>query len=215
MPPEQADALLVRLHAGDRQALSEAFTQHRERLWRMIHFRMDRRLRGRVDPDDILQEAYLNAEQRIAHARADAGHSIFIWFRMIVGQTLVDVHRRHLTAAMRDASREVSMHESPNVPSTSLSLAEQLAGSISSPSVAARRREVAAQLTAVLASMEPIDQEIIALRHFEDLCNAEIAEVLDIRPTAASNRYVRAIARLRDILATVPDFSGVIQEGER
>ena len=207
--------MLERLHAGDRQALSEAFTLHRERLWRMISFRMDRRLRGRVDPDDILQEAYLNAEQRIGYFGSDAGHSIFIWFRLIVGQTLVDAHRRHLAAEMRDASREISMQRSPQVQSTSLSLAEQLAGSITSPSLAARRSEVSGQLIAALDTMDPIDQEIIALRHFEDLSNTEVAEVLDIKPTAASNRYVRAIARLRDVLASIPDFSDSTREGTR
>ncbi len=207
MPQEGGDALLQRLQGGDRVALSEAFTLHRERLWRMINFRMDRRLRGRVDPDDILQEAYLNAEQRISHFRNDNDQSLFIWFRLIVGQTLVDVHRRHLEAEMRDARRDVSMHKSPQVQSTSFSLAEQLALSMTSPSQAVHQREVSRQLITALETMEPIDQEIIALRHFEDLSNAEMAEVLDIKPTAASNRYVRAIARLRDVLDGLPSFS--------
>jgi RNA polymerase sigma-70 factor (ECF subfamily) len=207
MPLESGDALSQRLHEGDRQALSEAFTAHRERLWRMINFRMDRRLRGRVDPDDILQEAYLNAEHRLAHFRNDASHSLFIWFRLIVSQTLVDVHRRHVEAGMRDANREVSMNHSPRVQSTSVSLAEQLAGSMTSPSHAAHRQEVSRQLIAALETMDPIDQEIIALRHFEDLSNADVAEVLDIKRTAASNRYVRAIARFRDVLDRLPGFS--------
>ena len=207
MPPDSVDPLLQQLHDGDRQVLSEAFTRHRERLWRMISFRMDRRLRGRVDPDDILQEAYLNAEQRFGYFRKAANLSIFIWFRLIVGQTLVDVHRRHLGADMRDASREISMNKTPSAQSTSVCLAQQLAGSLTSPSQAAHKQEVSSQLIAALETMDPIDQEIIALRHFEDLSNADVAEVLDIKQTAASNRYVRAIARLRDVLDKLPGFS--------
>jgi len=207
MPLESGDALLQRLHTGDRGALSEAFMLHRERLWRMINFRMDRRLRGRVDPDDVLQEAYLNAEQRFEHFDQEAGHSIFIWFRLICSQTLVDVHRRHVEAEMRSAGREVSAHRSPGGPSTSYSIAGQLAGSMTSPSQAAHKQELSKQLAAALETMEPIDQEIIALRHFEDLSNAEVAEVLEIKRTAASNRYVRAIARLREVLDDVPGFS--------
>lgn len=207
MQSESGEVHSPRLCDGDRQALSEAFTQHRERLWRMINFRMDQRLRGRVDPDDILQEAYLDAEQRIGYCGKDANHSIFVWFRLIVGQTLVNVHRRHLEADMRDASREVSMNKTPSVQSTSICLAQQLAGSMTSPSQAAHKQEVSSQLIAALETMDPIDQEVIALRHFEDLSNAEVAEVLNIKPTAASNRYLRAIARLRDVLNKLPGFS--------
>ena len=172
----------------------------------MVNFRMDRRLRGRVDPDDVLQEAYLKAEQRLEQLRQETEHSMFIWLRLIVDQTLVDVHRRHITAEMRDARREVSMNRSARAQSTSFSLAEKLAGSLTSPSHAAHRHEVFDQLNSALDKMDPIDQEIIALRHFEHLSNAEVAELLEIKRTAASNRYVRAIARLRDVLDVLPGF---------
>jgi RNA polymerase sigma-70 factor (ECF subfamily) len=170
----------------------------------MINFRMDRRLAARVDPDDILQEAYLDAERRLHRFRADNGHSVFIWLRLICSQTLINVFRRHLDTSMRDAGREVSLQQRTAGQSTSISIARQFAASGASPSQAAVRGEASAQLISALESMDPVDREIIALRHFEDLSNAEVAVVLEIKPTAASNRYVRAIARLRTVLRPFP-----------
>lgn len=196
-----ADALLERLKAGDERALADAFDQHRDRLWRTIQFRLDRRLAPRVDPEDVLQEAYLGAAQRLAHLMKEPTWSLYLWLRWIVLQTLVDVHRRHLGAGRRNISREATRVAAGESPSTSVSLAGQLAGSMTPPSQAAARAELRVRLEAALATMAPLDQEIIALRHFEDLSNVEAASVLGLQPTAASNRYVRAIARLKEVLS--------------
>ena len=69
----EPDDLLDRVRLGDERALAELFSGHRDRLWRMVQARLDRRLRGRVDPDDILQEAYLDATRRLAHFAAEPG----------------------------------------------------------------------------------------------------------------------------------------------
>ena len=206
--PQQEERLHQRLVAGDEGALGELFDIHRERLWRMVQFRMDRRLAARVDADDILQEAFVNGAARVQHYLEDPSRSLFVWFRLIVGQTLVDVYRRHIGAEMRDAGREVSLQGMRYPNATSVSLAAELLGSITSPSQAAHRAEVSGQLEQALKSMSDLDQEVIALRHFEDLTNSEVAEVLGIQPTAASNRYVRALTRLRDVLNQFPEFSG-------
>ena len=206
--PNEVEALHQRLVAGDEGALGELFDIHRERLWRTVQFRMDRRLAARVDPDDILQESFVNAAARIQHYLEDPTRSLFVWFRLIVGQTLVDVYRRHIGAEMRDAGREVSLQGMKYPQATSMSLAAELLGSITSPSQAAQRAEMSAQLEQALAEMSELDQEVIALRHFEDLTNGEVAEVLDIQPTAASNRYVRALTRLKDVLSQFSEFDG-------
>jgi RNA polymerase sigma-70 factor (ECF subfamily) len=204
--PRRADELHQRLQAGDQSALGELFDLHRERLWRMVQFRMDRRLAARLDPDDILQEAFVNAASRLQHYLQDPSRSLFVWFRLIVAQTMVDVYRRHLAAEMRDAGREVSLQGMKFPQATSVSLAAELLGSVTSPSQAAAREEAAGQLEAALQSMSELDQEVIALRHFEDLTNSEVAEVLGIQPTAASNRYVRALTRLKQVLEGIPGF---------
>lgn len=197
---DPGEILLERLRRGDERALSDAFTRYRERLWRTVHFRMDPRLAARVDPDDVLQEAYLGAAQRLRHLLKEPRWSLYLWLRWIVIQTLIDVHRRHLGTEQRDAGREVTLASGAYTHATSVSLAGQLAGNVTPPSQAAKRAELMEKLSLAIGTMPPMDQEIIALRHFEDLSNAEAAEVLGLQPTAASNRYVRAIARLKEVL---------------
>ena len=204
----ETDDLHMRLTDGDPQALAELFSRHRERLWRIVHFRLDRRLAGRIDPEDILQEAYLDAAQRIQHYRDDSPASSFLWLRMIVTQTMIDLHRRHLGAQRRDARREVPVERCAFPQATSMSLASQLLGHLTSPSQAAMRAELSDQLEQVIAQMDPIDREVLALRHFEELTNSEVAQTLGIQVKAASIRYVRALKRLQQILSQLPGFRG-------
>jgi RNA polymerase sigma-70 factor (ECF subfamily) len=193
----------------NKEILTEHFTANRERLWRTIQVRMDPRLYGRVDPDDILQEAYLDAIKRVGHFAEEVNFTPFVWLRLIVGQTLVNVHRRHINVKMRDASRERSIdrglrHEWS---ATSQSMAFQLAASQTSPSEAIVRTEEVGELAVALDSLSDIDREILTLRHFEDLSNKEVAELLEIEQKAASIRYVRAIQRLKKCLGNT-DFPG-------
>jgi RNA polymerase sigma-70 factor, ECF subfamily len=206
---EDTDGLACRLKRGDREALAALFSQHRERLWRTVNFRMDRRLLGRVDPDDVLQEAYLAAAARLGHYNDESTFSPFVWVRMVLMQTLTDVHRHHLGAQMRDADREVAPHGCRYPQTTTASLAALLAGNMTSPSQAAVRAETLHQVEQAIAAMDPLDREVLALRHFEELGNSEVAEVLGIQQKAASIRYVRALKRLKAILAHVP---GLLEE---
>lgn len=206
------ETLLERLRAGDDASLAELFSLHRERLRRLVHFRLDPRLRGRVDADDLLQESYLNAAGRLRHFLEKPSMSFFVWLRMIVDQTLADAHRRHLGAQIRDAGREVRLgaggrRAGGRSEGTSTSMAFRIAGNLTSPSQAAIREETYRQLEEALESMDPTDREVLALRHFEELTNGEVAEVLGIQEKAASIRYVRALRRLKGILSRLPGFS--------
>jgi RNA polymerase sigma-70 factor (ECF subfamily) len=201
--PAGEEALVNRLREGDREALGDLFGLHRERIWRMIRFRMDRRMAARIDPDDVLQEAFLAARTRIENFLAEPHGSFFVWLRMIALQSLIDQHRHHLGAEMRNAGRDVRLDRPGEGAATSVCLASQLAGTITSPSQAAAGLELMQRLEQAIGSMAALDQEIIAMRHFEDLTNVESAEALGISPTAASNRYVRAIARLKEILVSL------------
>lgn len=202
----ESDGLARRLKSGDREALAELFSQHRQRLWRMVNFRMDRRLLGRVDPDDVLQEAYLAAAGRLQHYGNDPPLSPFVWLRMILLQTLTDVHRHHLGAQMRDAQREIDLGGCRYPQTTTASLAALLLGNVTSPSQAAVRAEVLDQVEQAIAAMDPLDREVLALRHFEELGNSEVAEVLGIQQKAASIRYVRALRRLKAIMSQTPGY---------
>jgi RNA polymerase sigma-70 factor (ECF subfamily) len=202
-----SETLLERLRNGDETSLAALFSLHRDKLWRLVQFRLDPRLRGRIDSDDVLQEAYLNAAQRVVHFFEKPSMSFFVWLRLIVEQTLADTHRRHLGTQLRDAGREVRIDAGVHPHGTSTSIAMQIAGSLTSPSQAAIREETYRQLEEALESMDPTDREVLALRHFEELSNGEVAEVLGIQEKAASIRYVRALRRLKGILTRLPGFS--------
>src|SRR5436190_15778249 len=96
------DDLLDRARAGDPQALADLFDRYRVRLRHMIRLRLDRRLAGRLDASDVLQEAYLEADRRFAEYLRDPAIPVFLWLRLVAGQKLTDLHRQHLGAKMRD-----------------------------------------------------------------------------------------------------------------
>lgn len=194
---------LQRLRDGDETALAELFAMHRDRLYQIVSARMDRRLAGRVDADDVLQEVYLDAVARIHHFIEHHSGSFFVWLRLVTTQTMANIFRRHLDAKKRDAKREISIYAGKANESPTSPLAMQLLGRLTSPSRAAIRVEAARQLEDAIASMKSMDQEIISLRHFEQLDNKEIAEVLGIAEKAASIRYIRALARLKDLMVGI------------
>ena len=206
-PTDPAD-LRRRLARGDRQALAELFALHRDRLWRMVNFRLDGRLRSRLSPDDLLQEAYLAAAGRMEHYVKQPFRSEFVWLRMIVHQCLIDTYRKHLGARMRDAGREVAIDGGRFTHTSAASMVIVLTGGLTSPSTAAMRAEQVDRVRDAIDGMGPLDSEVLAMRHFEEMTNQEVAEELGIEPKAASIRYVRALRRLREILGQLPAEEG-------
>jgi RNA polymerase sigma-70 factor (ECF subfamily) len=209
--PDSIDELVRRAERRDEEALAELFSCYRERLLQMIRLRLDRRLQGRVDPSDVLQDAYLEMAEKLPEYADRSALPFFVWLRMIVGERLLRVHRHHLGAAMRDAAREISLHHGGLPEASSASLAAQLLGEITTASRATLRAETRLMLQEVLNAMDPIDREVIALRHFEELRNDEVAAVLGLTKAAASKRYVRAMLRLKAAIAEAPglvDSSG-------
>jgi RNA polymerase sigma-70 factor (ECF subfamily) len=189
---------------GDQRALGELLGQHRERLRRMVALRLDWRLRGRIDPSDVLQEACLDAARRLPEYYQNPTMPFFLWLRFLAGQRLVDENRKHLGAAARDAGREISLYHGALPEASSAALAAQLLGRLTTPSQAAIRAERKIRLQEALNSLDPIDREVLALRHFEELSNTEAAAVLGLDKSAASKRYARALIRLKEILASMP-----------
>ncbi len=189
-----------RLRAGDSAAAGELFALHRERLKKMVRLRLDRRVQGRLDASDVLQEAFLDVQRKAPEFEA-RGMPAYLWLRLVVSERLLALHRHHLGAQMRDAGQEVSLARHAPPQATTFSLANLLLGRMTSPTEAAVRAERQARLQEALNGMDPLDREVLALRHFEELSNSEVAEVLGLAKTAASNRYIRALKRLKDILA--------------
>jgi RNA polymerase sigma-70 factor (ECF subfamily) len=205
--------LRQRLRAHPEQTLAEEFGRYRARLYRIVQFRLDPQLAARLEPDDVLQEAWLAALKRVDSFLENDSLTMFVWLRLMVGQTVVDIHRHHLGSKMRDAYRELSLMNRNLSQSTAASIVSRLLGNVSTPSQAVLREESARQLRASIDEMDSIDREVLALRHFEELSNQEVAEVLGITQKTASIRYVRAIQRLKRILDALPGFNDVRPPG--
>jgi RNA polymerase sigma-70 factor, ECF subfamily len=195
--PRDEAQLLPLAAAGDESAARELYARYRDRLKRMVRLRLSRRLQGRVDDSDVLQEAFLDVSHRLPEYVADSRLPFFLWLRHLTGLKLVEIHRRHLGTQARDADREISLHRGALPEADSVSLAAQLLGQLTTPSQAAVR---------ALANMDPVDREVLALKHFEQLSTSEIAEVLGMSKAGAGSRYLRAIKRLREILSAMPGF---------
>jgi RNA polymerase sigma-70 factor (ECF subfamily) len=196
--------LLRQAAAGDKGSWGALLTRHEGRLRRMIAFRLDQRLQGRIDPSDVLQEVCLEASKSLTEYARRPALSFFLWLRGITGHKLQELHRYHLGTRMRDAGREVSLYRGTFPETSSAALAAHLLGHTTRPSEAAVRAEVKIRLQEALNTMDAIDREVLALRHFEHLSIAEVARVLDIKEKAAGKRYLRALKRFRDILASLP-----------
>jgi RNA polymerase sigma-70 factor (ECF subfamily) len=170
----------------------------------MVAFRMDARLRGRIDAADVVQDAFVEATaHREAYFRVPTA-PLFLWLRGVVSNKLLEVHRHHLGTRMRDAKRELPLEAQQRFDDTTAALCAHLIGRLTSPSVAAVRDEIKMRLAQALDMMDSTDREVLTLRHFEQLTNAEAAEVVGIEERAAAKRYLRALERLKIILSELP-----------
>jgi RNA polymerase sigma-70 factor (ECF subfamily) len=202
-PNEDAE-LLARAQAGDTTAVEAIFALHRDRLRRMVELRLDQRVQGRIDASDVVQDAYVDILTRLPEFLREPHLPLFLWLRFVVGDRLMKVHRHHLGAQMRDARLEVSLYRGALPAASSAALAAQLLGKHTSPTQAATRAERLLRLQEALNTLDPMDREVLSLRHFEDLTLVETAQVLEISEAAAAKRYIRALKRLKEILASLP-----------
>jgi RNA polymerase sigma-70 factor (ECF subfamily) len=175
-----------------------------------VKLRLDPRIQGRVDPSDVVQEAYLEVAQKLADYLRQPTLPFFLWLRLLTGQKLALAHRQHLGVQARDAGREISLYRGALPEASSAALAAQLMGKLTTPSQAALKAELKIRIQEALNSMDALDREVLTLRHFEQLSNAETALVLGIKESAACNRYLRALERLRGILSSMPGGMGAL-----
>jgi len=197
------DELMRLAAAGDGESWQALVGRSRDRLRRVVVFRLDPRLRGRVDPSDVLQDAYLEAWQDLGSYLERPEIPFFLWLRGIAGNKLRELHRHHLGAQRRDPRREVSIQGGATAETTTTALPAQLLGDLTHASEEAVRHELKLRLHAVIDAMDPLDREVLALRYFEQLSPAETARVLGIKEKAAGVRYLRAVRRLKEILQSL------------
>jgi RNA polymerase sigma-70 factor (ECF subfamily) len=187
------------LHQQGVAGLAILFERYRSRLEKIVEFRMDERIKRRVDPADVLQEAFMELSARLAEFLERPSVSVFIWMRQKTVQNLIDLQREHFRGK-RDPNKELVQAPNWNSNETGLSINAFLAASMTSPSQHIIKSEEVLKLQSAIQMLNELDREVIALRHFEQLTNIQVAEVLNLSPTAASNRYIRAISRLSESL---------------
>jgi RNA polymerase sigma-70 factor, ECF subfamily len=197
--PEDEE-LVRRLKEGDPQALATVFSRNRRWLLKLVARRLDTRLTARVSPSDILQETFIDALKRLRHFQADPDVPFSIWLRTATSQRLIEVHRQHLGAKARDADREVPLALACAYGTNSEKIASRFVD-LTPPSEKLERAEVIAIVRQALDRLDPIDREVLALRHLEELDNREVAGLLGIHPAAASKRHIRALERFRKEVA--------------
>ncbi len=204
LPAAETQRLLDRARGGDRGALELLLAGHRDYIKRVVELRMDGRLRGRLDPSDVVQEALLDAARGFASYAERTPIAFHLWLRQAACDRLSLARRRHLATECRDASREVMLPEH-----SSALLARALGrGRADTPLGGLVEQELAQSVRQALARLAEPDAEIILLRNLEELSNQEAAEALGIAPAAASKRYARALIRLERLLReSFPDTS--------
>ncbi len=207
---DSSGLLLKRAAAGDQTAVEDLLALHRDRLKRMVRLRLSRRLSSRVDDSDVVQESLAECACRLPDYLADPKLPFYLWLRHMTGLKLAEIHRRHLGTQLRDVDREVTLHRGGLPEADSITLAAQLLGQLTTPSKAAIKAETRLVVQEALNEMDPVDREVLALKHFEQLSTVEIAEVLGLSKAGAGSRYLRAIKRLKEILSHVP---GLIDDG--
>ncbi|HKI20486.1 MAG TPA: sigma-70 family RNA polymerase sigma factor [Isosphaeraceae bacterium] len=197
--------MLDRAAGEDRSAIDRLLAAHREPLRRMIAARLDRALARREDASDVVQGVLLEASRRLADYLRHPSMPFPLWIRQIARDQLIDVHRRHRLAGRRSVDRERSLTAHEFFDRSSLDLASALRDQGPTPAAEAIRNELVARFHAALEQLGEEDREIVFMRHFEHLTNSETAAALGLSEPAAGMRYLRALRRLRAVLAARPD----------
>jgi RNA polymerase sigma-70 factor (ECF subfamily) len=202
MPEETSenDQLLRQAAAGDGASWQALVGRSRSRLRRMVAFRLDPRLQGRVDPSDVLQDADLEARRDLGSYLDRSGIPSYLWLRRMAANQRRELHRHHLGARMRDPRREVTLHGGVQSETTATAMAAGLMGDLTGASEAAAPLERRVRPEEVLGAVDPLDREVLALRHFEPFSPAETARILGIKEKAASMRHVPVLRRFKEIL---------------
>jgi RNA polymerase sigma-70 factor, ECF subfamily len=192
--------LLEGAKRGEPQAVDELLSRHRESLKRMIEMRLDKKVAGRVDVSDVIQDVLMEANRRLQIYLRDPTMPFHLWIRQIAKDRIIDAHRRHRVSAKRSVDREQRLDVQLPLDASTIELAGQLMDPELTPAARATQRELAIQVQTCIDSLEENDRDILLMRHFEQLSNQEVAVALGLTEPAASMRYLRALKRLRAVI---------------
>ena len=193
--PEQ----LVRLaRAGNGAALGQLLEQYRNYLAMLARLQIGRRLQGKVDASDLVQETFLEAYRDFGQFRGMTEQELVSWLRRILAWNLANLVQRYCGARRRDVRLERELAAEMEQSSRVLDLG--LMAKASSPSQQAVRREQAVLLADALEQLSADYREVLMLRHLEELSFPEVARRMGRSLDSVKNVWVRALAQLRRVL---------------
>jgi RNA polymerase sigma-70 factor (ECF subfamily) len=192
--------LISRARKGDGECLGELLTLYRNYLSLLASTQLERRLRPRVSPSDIVQETMLKAHRHFAQFKGRSEAEFLGWLRQILLSSLAHFVERHLLAAKRNIRREISIEECATLAGGAFPRASALGTPPGeSPSAEVRQREASKILSDRLAELSPRYREVLVLRNIQGLSFDQIAIQLHRTPAAARMLWLRAIQKLRAI----------------
>ena len=200
-PPPQTLILLDRVRQGDTAAVNGLLERHRAAIRRMIDQRLDRVVRKRVDASDIVQDVLVEANRRLGDYLNNPTMPFQLWLRHMARDRVIDAHRRHRVADTRSLDKEVSLDSPVDADHSQTNLAQKIADTELTPAAVATWHELEHRFAKAVEKLDEIDRQIVLLRHFEHLSTGDVAEVLGLTKPAAGMRYMRAMRRLRVLLA--------------
>lgn len=198
---EQTQELLADARAGNADAVNRLLERHRVSVHRLVQMRLDQKIRRRVDVSDVVQDVMVEAGRRLQDYIAQPPMDFHLWLRQIAQDRIIDAHRRHRGSEKRSMDKERPMVVAGTEDQSTYELAAQLRDPELTPAAHAAQREMTGLVEAAIAKLDETDAEIIVMRHYEQLSNQEIAQALKLTEPAASMRYLRAMRRLRELLA--------------
>jgi RNA polymerase sigma-70 factor, ECF subfamily len=196
------EALLRRAQAGDAVALGELLELYRNYLRLLARVQIGRRLRGKVDDSDLVQETFLEAHRDFGQFRGGTEEEFAGWLRRILAHNLANLVRRYLTTQRRDARLERDLIDEMDQSSQALDRA--LLTPTSSPSQRVSRREQAVLLADALGQLPDDYREVIILRHLEGLPLPEVADRMGRTVDSVRKLWTRALIQLRRVLGETP-----------
>jgi RNA polymerase sigma-70 factor, ECF subfamily len=199
--PQKTEELLAGVKNGDASAVNQLMERHRDSLRRIVQLRLDQKIQRRIDVSDVVQDVLIEANRRLADYVASPQMPFHLWLRQIAQDRIIDAHRRHRGSAKRSVDRERGLAVPAADDRSTMDLAAQLCDRELTPAAAVAQAEMAQCVERAISLLPDQDCEIIIMRHYEQLSNQEVAQALSLTEPAASMRYLRAIRKLRELMA--------------
>ena len=197
---DKTEELLAGAKDGDGSAVNRLLDRHRDPVRRLVQLRLDRRIQGRIDVSDIVQDVMVEANRRLQQYLQNPSMAFHLWIRQIAKDRIIDAHRRHRVSAKRSVDTDRPLAAPAGMDRSTFELAMQISDAEITPAAAAMQREITRKVEQAIGQLGEQDHEIILMRHYEHLSNQEVAAALELTEPAASMRYLRAIRRLRSLL---------------